>query len=96
MNIRNIRYGIRQATDLVAGLLIAQRLAARDSWTRARLLEHQAASFRAMVRHAAAASPFYCGLYRRIDLGDDLDPARLPTTDKRTLMENLEAVGARL
>jgi phenylacetate-CoA ligase len=59
---------------LVAALLVARQLAARDSWTRERLLAHQASAFRAIVRHAARASPFYLNLYRGIGLDDDLPP----------------------
>jgi phenylacetate-coenzyme A ligase PaaK-like adenylate-forming protein len=84
--------GVLRAFDLAAGWLGARRFAARDRWSREALLTHQRAAFAAMVRHAAASSAFYAEHYRGLDLGGEIDPTRLPVTNKRLLMENLERV----
>ncbi len=78
--------------DLAAGLLIAQRFAARDSWSRSRLFAYQAQAFRKIVRHAATASPFYRDLYRSIDLDGGFEPTHLPVINKRRLMDNFDSV----
>lgn len=87
-----LQHAFGQAIDLAAALLLSRRFKARDGWTRDRLLAHQRGAFKAIVRHAARASSFYRTLYRGIDLGDGLEPAQLPITNKRMLMDNLEAV----
>jgi phenylacetate-coenzyme A ligase PaaK-like adenylate-forming protein len=71
----------RRVADFAAALILANRFAARDAWSRAQLAAHQRAAFLGIVRHAKASSPF-----------DDLDPAALPVTSKRLLMDNLDSV----
>ena len=53
-----LAHALRQATDLAAGVLLAHRFARHDAWPRVRLLAHQRAAFRAIVRHAAVNVPF--------------------------------------
>jgi phenylacetate-coenzyme A ligase PaaK-like adenylate-forming protein len=82
----------RRVADFAAALILANRFAARDAWSRAQLAAHQRAAFLGIVRHAKASSPFYRDLYRDIAITDDLDPAALPVTSKRLLMDNLDSV----
>lgn len=78
--------------DLLAAVALAGRMRARDRWSRSELLAHQRAAFLQMVRHAQTASPFYRQLYCGIEINENLQPGQLPVTNKRQLMENLDAV----
>lgn len=63
---------------------------ARDRWSRDRLLAWQGERLRALLRHAAAASPYY-----REVLGPDAGEAplaELPTLPKATLMEEFDRI----
>ena len=84
---RDLLHSLRLMTGLAAGLLIAQRFAARGCWTRSRLHNHQMRMFRETVRWATAEIPFYRSLYRGIDLKGELAPSGLPVTNKHLLME---------
>lgn len=81
-----------RAADLIGGIMRAQQLASHDTWSRPRLLAYQRAEFLRIARHAQASSKFYQDLYHGIEITADFDPARLPITDKRRLMEKFDLV----
>ncbi len=62
----------------------------RDRWSRDRLLTYQRERLRALLRHAAAASPYYGELLGRD--AEDAELADLPTLSKRTLMEEFDRI----
>jgi putative adenylate-forming enzyme len=65
---------------------------ARDRWSRDRLLAWQAERLRALLRHAATASPYYRQALGA-DAADGAVPlSALPTLAKATLMENFDAI----
>jgi phenylacetate-CoA ligase len=68
----------------------ARELAAHDSWDAERLAAHQRRRLLAMVRHAAARSPYYRERLAGIELSDDLDLAALPTLDKAAMLDNFD------
>ena len=81
-----------RAVDLVGAIVLARKLATHDSWSRTELAAHQRAAFLHIVQHARTASAFYRERYQGIETSADFDPARLPVTDKRQLMDNFDAV----
>ncbi|WP_144185779.1 phenylacetate--CoA ligase family protein [Elioraea rosea] len=87
-----LQHAFGQAVDLAAAYFLSRRFKARDGWTREQLLAHQRDAFKVIVRHAAHASPFYRTHYRGIEIADGPEPSQLPVTNKRLLMDNLEAV----
>jgi phenylacetate-coenzyme A ligase PaaK-like adenylate-forming protein len=54
------------------------------------LRDLQRARLTAIVRHAAERSPLYRDLYRGLDLSGVIEPAALPTVQKRDLMERFD------
>lgn len=79
---------LKQIEDVAGALLRAWHLGAHDGWTRAQLARHQQTKLEAMVRHAAAHSPFYRQLYAGLPLDRIVDLETLPTVDKADIMEN--------
>ena len=82
---------LERLTDVLRALWIARGLRSHDRWSRDRLAAHQRRRLVGLVEHAVARSPFYRELYRdqpreAIRLQD------LPIVDKRTLMDNFDAV----
>jgi phenylacetate-CoA ligase len=83
-------YQRKRLRDGSAALPLSREMRQRDAWTRQELEEYQLGRLRALVRHAKTNSPFY-----REHL-DGVDPDRLsgveqlPTTDKRTMMEDFD------
>jgi putative adenylate-forming enzyme len=67
-----------------------KKLAAHDRWDAERLARHQRERLLAIVRHAAAHSPYYRERLAGIELSDDLDPAAMPTLDKATMLEHFD------
>jgi phenylacetate-CoA ligase len=59
----------------------------RDAWTRDQLLAHQEKRLRALLRHAAACSPYY-----RHALQPDRPLAEQPVLTKATLMEHWDRI----
>jgi phenylacetate-coenzyme A ligase PaaK-like adenylate-forming protein len=62
----------------------------RDTWTRQELKEYQLERLSALVRHAKTNSPFYREHLDGVDLDRLSGIEQLPTTDKRTMMENFD------
>ena len=91
-SVMSLLPSVRRLMDLLAAVVIAERMRARDRWSRSELLAYRHAGFLQMVRHAQTASPFYRALYRGIEIDRDLQPSRLPVTNKRQLMENFDSV----
>jgi phenylacetate-CoA ligase len=65
---------------------------ARDRWTRDRLLAWQGERLRALLRHAATASPYYREVLGPDAAGGEVPLAELPTLPKATLMDNFDRV----
>ena len=65
-------------------------LESHDKWSVERLRAHQRERLLAIVRHAAARSPYYRERFAGIELSDDLDLAALPRLDKATMLENFD------
>lgn len=80
----------RQLRDLARGLAIYARLHHHEHGTKAELAAYQDRQLKAVVRHAAAHSPFYGRLVEGIDLGGDFALTDLPVVDKRLMMENFD------
>lgn len=59
---------------------------------RKRCAATRTSGFLAIVRHAAAHSPFYRERFAGIELADDLDIAALPTLDKATMLDNFDSI----
>lgn len=83
---------MRRLTEVARALRCARELSTHDTWDRDRLLAHQQARLVALVRHAAAHSPYHRERLRGITLDDDLDLASLPTMDKADLLEHFDAL----
>jgi len=65
-----------------------RKLASHEAWSVDRVRAHQRARLLAIVRHAAASSPYYRERFAGIELSDDLDLTALPRLDKPTMLEN--------
>jgi phenylacetate-CoA ligase len=87
-----LAYEARRLGDVVRALIGWRILARHDRWSRAEVHEHQRSRLAALVRHAAANSPFYRDLYRNLELGGPVALAALPRIDKRAVMENFDRV----
>jgi len=71
---------------------LAGELIAHDRWTRERLLAHQRERLRAVLRHAAAHSPYYRDTLGPAAAAPDVDLAALPTLSKAALVEHFDAI----
>src|SRR5271168_4787182 len=80
---------IRRLGDYAGAVRHYRRLTSVGT-SREELLELQRRHLVSMVRHAAAASPFYRELYAGIELADDLDVRALPVVTKAMLMERFD------
>jgi phenylacetate-CoA ligase len=65
---------------------------ARDRWARDRLLAYQGERLRALLRHAATASPYYREVLGPDAAADDVPLTELPTLPKPTLMDNFDRI----
>ena len=83
-------YTARRLRDVGRALRLARGLSARERWTRDELVAHQQRQLSALVRDAAAASPFYrerCS-HALGDVGIALD--ELPVLTKSELMASFD------
>jgi putative adenylate-forming enzyme len=71
-------------------LRAVRRLEAHERWSAERLHSHQRERLLAIVRDAAARSPYYRERFAGIELSDDLDLAALPRLDKPTMLEHFD------
>lgn len=81
---------LRKLTDMLAALALARRKASRDRWPVDRLRAFQSARLGALAHHAARRTRLYADLYAGLDLTDPETLSRLPTTDKRLLIERFD------
>jgi phenylacetate-coenzyme A ligase PaaK-like adenylate-forming protein len=65
---------------------------ARDRWTRDQLLAYQGERLRALLRHAATASPYYREVLGADAAAGDVPLTELPTLPKPTLMDNFDRI----
>lgn len=86
----DLAYQRRRLGDVAAGVRLARTLAERDAWPAERLRAHQQEGLEAVVRHAAAHSPFYRERLGR--LPGRIAPGDLPTLDKATLLEHYDDI----
>lgn len=78
--------------DVIPAFRAARELESHDHWDRARLEAHARRRLLAIVRHAAAASPYYREMLAGVVLDDDLDVRSLPTLNKTTMLEHWDAI----
>jgi phenylacetate-CoA ligase len=71
---------------------LAGEQVARDRWSREQLLAFQRERLRALLRHAAAASPYYREVLGRDAASGEVPLAELPTLPKRVLMDNFDQI----
>lgn len=84
-------YQARRLGDFARGLRRSRELAAREMWSRERFHAWQDERRRSIVGFAVARSPFYRERFAGLSL-DTAPLSRLPTLDKRTLMERWDDV----
>lgn len=81
---------MRRVPTVVRALRAAKVLESHDQWSFERLRAHQRQRLLAIVRYAAAHSPYYRERFAGIELSDDLDLRALPTLDKTTMLEHFD------
>ena len=81
---------LRRMRQGIPALRLAGKLESHDRWSIERLRAHQRERLLAIVRHAAAGSPYYRERFAGIELSNDLDLCALPTLDKPTMLENFD------
>ena len=82
----------RRLTDLAAAMRLARELIGHDRWTEDQMAAHQQQRLEAVVRHAAASSPFYRERLAGLGPGDRVELDRLPVLDKATVMDRFDDV----
>lgn len=81
---------LRRLPEVARALRSGRRLTAHDAWSVEQLRARQRDRLLAIVRHAAASSPYYRERFAGIELSDELDLAALPTLDKAAMLENFD------
>ncbi len=81
---------LRRLPEVIRALRVARRLESHDKWSVERLRAHQRERLLAIIRHAAANSPYYRERFAGIELSEDLDLRALPALDKATMLENFD------
>jgi phenylacetate-coenzyme A ligase PaaK-like adenylate-forming protein len=81
---------LRRLPTALRALRAAKVLESHDEWSPEQLRDYQRQRFLAIVRHAAASSPYYRERFAGIELSDDLDPRALPRLDKPTMLDNFD------
>ena len=87
-----VRYHRRRLADAAVALRLARSQVGREQGLRDQLVQHQQRRLDAVVRHAAAHSPFYRRWFAETGaLGDGpVQLQRLPVLDKSLLMEHFD------
>jgi phenylacetate-CoA ligase len=87
-----VRYHRRRLADVAQALRLARSQVSREQGPRAQLGQHQQQRLEAVVRHAAAHSPFYRRWFDQTGaLGDGpVQLQRLPVLNKSLLMEHFD------
>lgn len=73
-------------------LPLVMQLFERDKWSRDRLLEYQDERLRALIAHAASASPYYREVLGPDATSGDVPLAELPTLPKATMLANADRI----
>lgn len=81
---------LHRLPQTVRSLRAMHRLEASDEWSGELLRAYQRERLLAIIRHAAARSPYYRERFEGIELSDDLDLAALPRIDKATMLDNFD------
>jgi putative adenylate-forming enzyme len=81
---------LRRLPEVTRAIRAGRRLVTHDKWSAEQLRAHQRRRLLAIVRHAAAGSPYYRERFAGIELSDDLEPAALPRLDKETMIEHFD------
>jgi phenylacetate-coenzyme A ligase PaaK-like adenylate-forming protein len=81
---------LRRMRQVGLTLRLSKTLESHDQWSFEQLRAYRRQRLLAIVRHAAAGSPYYRERFAGIELGDDLDLRALPTLDKPTMLENFD------
>lgn len=81
---------LRRVRQGIPALRLSREFESHDKWSPERLRAHQRQRLLAIVRHAAAHSPYYRERFAGIELSDDLDLRALPRLDKPTMLENFD------
>ena len=81
-----------RGTDLPALLALGTELIARDRWPRERILAHQQQGLRALLAHAAAASPYYREVLGPDAGRDEIPLDELPVLSKETLVDQFDRI----
>jgi len=81
---------LRSLPDVARALRVGRRLEGHEGWDPEQLGAHQRRRLLAIVRHAAAHSPYYRERFAGIELSDDLDLTALPPLDKATMLEHFD------
>jgi len=81
-----------RGTDLSALLALGSELVARDGWPRERILAHRQQGLRALLAHAAAASPYYREVLGPDAGRDEIPLAALPVLTKETLVDQFDRI----
>ncbi|MEX2107403.1 MAG: hypothetical protein WD827_00790 [Solirubrobacterales bacterium] len=81
---------LRRLPEVARALRFSRVLESHDQWSLEQLRAHQRQRLLAIVRYAAANSPYYRERFAGIELSDDLDLAALPRLDKATMLENFD------
>lgn len=79
-------------SDQAAVLPLAMRMFARDQWSRDRLMQYQGERLRALIAHAASASPYYREVLGPDAFSGDVPLEELPTLSKTTLLDNFDRI----
>lgn len=82
--------GLSRIVDLGQAALTSWRLARHERWDRAELVWRQEQRLNALVRHAAAHTPFYSRLYGGIDIDGPFRLQDLPIVTKGEMMASFD------
>lgn len=81
---------LRLLPDIVRALRVARGLEGHEEWDPEQLRAHRRRRLLAIVRHAAAHSPYYRERFAGIELSDDLELSALPRLDKATMLDHFD------
>lgn len=81
---------LRRLPEIGRALRASRVLESHDQWSVEQLHAHQRQRLVAIVRHAAAHSPYYRERFAGVELSDDFDLRALPRLDKPTMLENFD------